>query len=243
MKWEGLDLGALSVAAASRDLRAPLVRLRQLSFELAEGDSIKSGESAVLEQMQLTLNEALQVVDQLAQAASPLEDNLRLEPIQLCGLVQEVSRSAQPLSHGLKRPFICELPPHHQQPVAVGNYQTLREILMRFLTDALRYNRSECPVKVAVQTTTKDEVKVAIRDYGTDFDGRRDASLLNPGNLIGELNPIHARPLMGSLNLLLADKLTQAMHGHVEMHRHQQGGVTIETYLPLSRQMSLLEAL
>lgn len=236
MKWQEVDLGALSVAAASRDLRAPLVRLRQLSFELSDA---KGQNQVALDQMQLTLDEMFRLVGQLAQVTKPLNNELELEPIQLDGLIQEVSCSLKPLCHSLKRDFVCELPTR-KRLIAVGNYQTLSSILTRFMSDALHYNVEQRPVELSVQASRDDQVKVAICDYGSAFDDRRDQTLLATSNLADNLNPIHTRPLMSSLNLLLASKLAQAMHGHIELHRHRKGGVTIETYLPLSHQLSLL---
>ena len=241
MKWEGVNLGALSVAAASRDLRAPLVRLRQLSFEL-EDRSINSRDTTAWSQLQLTLNEALRLVDQLSLAAQPLDDQLVLEPVSLSSLVDDVNHAVQPLSHALEREFVCELPAR-KRPVAVGNYAMLQSILVGFMSDALRYNNQPRPVELAVRIQRTDQVAVTIRDYGAEFDGRQSIRLPQAGQLVNNLNPVSSRPLMSSLNLLLADKLTRAMHGYVAVHRHRRGGVTIETCLPLSRQMSLLEVL
>ena len=39
---------------------------------------------------------------------------------------------------------------------------------------------------------------------------------------------------MGSLNLLLADKLMRAMNGDLVVHNRRKGGVAIETILPVS---------
>ena len=80
---------------------------------------------------------------------------------------------------------------------------------------------------------------IAIDDNGPELNL---AKTLFMAEQVSSTNPATTRPLMGSLNLLLANRLMQAMHGQLRVRNHRHGGVTIETSLPISHQMSLLEA-
>lgn len=227
MKQVGASLGALSVAAATRDLRTPLVRLRQLAFEVGQCGA----EPITLARMQSTLTEALGVVDELSIASSPLED-LVLEPVSVDRLLMAVQAEVQSEAQQLSCQFICVLP--KRSPLLTGNYNALKQLLVRFSLDALRYSRKT--VKLSARLTRNREVVLELRDNGAPF-----AKDVCGAVYINQLNPVASRPLMSSLNLLLAEQITRAMQGSIAFHCHRQGGMTIEAHLPESRQLSLLE--
>ena len=126
--------------------------------------------------------------------------------------------------------------------VAVGNYQALKTVLNGFLSDALYYSQSSNKdddriVRVRVGADHRQNIKLTIQDDGPNFSLTKS---LDMAKQAGVINPTEARPLMGSLNLLLADKLMRAMNGDLVVHNRRKGGVAIETILPVSRQLSLL---
>ena len=216
MSVEGVDFGSVALSAAARDLTAPLVLLRQLSFQLDSqlGDVDYPAVNQALEQMRLTIGRTFDVAEQL----SDLDFEL----------------------------------PRRQSVVAVGNYQALKLMMRSFLTDAMRYSCDAEPVdeggevavdsagrvvRVRVSAGRSGEASIAIHDNGP---GINLAKALVDARRADNVNPAVSRPLMGSLNLLLADRLMRAMHGHLRVHNHRRGGVTVETSLPISQQMSLL---
>ena len=252
MSVEGVDFGSVALSAAARDLTAPLVLLRQLSFQLDSqlGENESSAVSQALAQIRLTVGRTFDIAEQLRLAVADTED-LILEPVQLTGLCQDVSSGLQPLAHELRCSLDFELP-RRQSVVAVGNYQALKTVILGFLTDAVRYSRSdgeegsidgspapERIVRVRVATSRAGLASITIDDNGPELNL---AKALAMAEQVSNTNPATTRPLMGSLNLLLANRLMQAMHGQLRVHNHRHGGVTIETCLPISHQMSLLEA-
>lgn len=254
MSVEGVDFGSVALSAAARDLTAPLVLLRQLSFQLDSqlGDVDYPAVNQALEQMRLTIGRTFDVAEQLRTAMLDI-DHLALEPVQLAGLCQDVLTDLSPLSGEFKCDLDFELP-RRQPVVAVGNYQALKLMIRGFLTDAMRYSCDAEPVdeggeaavdstgrivRVRVSAGRSGEASIAIHDNGP---GINLAKALVDARRADNVNPAVSRPLMGSLNLLLADRLMRAMHGHLRVHNHRRGGVTVETSLPISQQMSLLGA-
>ena len=75
MSVEGADFSSTALGAAARDLTAPLVLLRQLSFQLDGQLSDASGDSAgqVLERLRLTVGHTLKISEQLRLALSEAE--------------------------------------------------------------------------------------------------------------------------------------------------------------------------
>ena len=245
MSVEGADFSSTALGAAARDLTAPLVLLRQLSFQLDGQLSDTSGDSTgqVLERLRLTVGHTLKISEQLRLALSEAEQ-LPLEPVQLNGLCCEVVREAQLFGRHFDCRVDCELP--RRTPVAVGNYQALRLMLLGFLTDAVRYsdsgdiqNRGRI-VRLRVSGCRKGRVLLEVRDDGPSFNL---AQSLRFAKDPASNNPTINRPLMGSLNLLLADRLMQAMNGDLAVSRRRRGGTILRASLESSRQLSLVGGL
>lgn len=237
MKDEGVDLSALSLTAVARDLRAPLVLMRQLSFQIQSdlGPDSVAAEQA-LKRLRLTAAEALKMTDQLASFGALSQ--LPLEPVPLNGLCTRVERELRPLGDELGQQLVCELP--CRPIIVIGNYDALRSVLVNFLTDALRYNHSDLPVRLRASVGRSRRVHLEIRDHGVGFDLNKSLVQLNydQGQTV---TPVMARPLMSTLNLLMADRLTKLMNGSLSVSKHRSGGVSVIASLPLSRQLSLLE--
>ena len=237
MSVERVDFGAVALAAATRDLTAPLVLLRQLSFELDEL-ALPAEAADTLARMQLTIDRTLAITDQLNWAGE--STNVNLEPVQLAGLCYELSRDLAPLGHELNCQLDFELPRRRHPVVAVGNYRALKEMVANFLTDALRYSADQVDGRRIVRLRVANrpgEAAIQISDTGPAVNLTESLKRMRQ---LDTVNPTATRPLMGSLNLLMADRLLRAMNGHLEVHNGRRGGVTIRACLPASHQLSLL---
>ena len=129
MSVEGVDFGSVALTAAARDLTAPLVLLRQLSFQL-DGQLAANESPATrqtLQNLRAAVGRTFNIADQLRLALAD-ENNLVLEPVQLKGLCHELNSELKPLQRELKCNLDFELP-RRQSVVAVGNYQALKTIL------------------------------------------------------------------------------------------------------------------
>ncbi|MDO4271411.1 MAG: ATP-binding protein [Candidatus Saccharibacteria bacterium] len=256
MSVEAVDFGAVALTAAVRDLTAPLVLLRQLSFQLEQQSDLQAMDSPAeraLQQMRLTIGRTFNIAEQLRLAVSEV-GQLSLEPVQLVGLCQDLRTELRPLEQELHCQLDFELP-RRSSVVAVGNYEALKIVMIGFLTDALHYQASEKPaignaksdefdtdriVRLRVAANNHGEATMAIYDRALGINLAQ--SLRSISNLADD-NPTRNRPLMGSLNLVLADRLLRAMNGRLTIHNHRQGGMTIETSLPMSCQLSLIRGL
>lgn len=214
----------MPLKAATRDLRAPLVRLRQLLLEM----SVCGASDVNLQQAIGTLGEALGIVDAL-QIAQLSPDQLSLRPIAVDQLFGDINQRVAPVAHAMQRKFVCQCP--RRSAVLLGDYQALVQFLTRSAIDALKYSTK--PVKLSARVTRRREVVLAISDQS------RSSDLPDQANLTRRLNPWLSRPLASTLNLIIAESLTQAMQGRITWRRRRSGGVTMEAHLPESHQLSL----
>lgn len=241
MSVEAVDFGSVALRAAARDLVAPLSRLRQLSFQIeSDTQSNLSPETAqALREMRLTVGQTFDIAEQL-DIATKQAQNLQLEPVQLTGLCYEIQQELAPLENVLQCELNFELP-RRNAVVVVGNYQALKTILKGFLVDAFQYSKpnddGKRVIRARVSAGKRGHAKLLVKDDGPNVNLRHSLQQAMNGK---NLNPTSSRPLSGSLNLLLANELIDAMNGKLLVHNHRQGGVTVETRLLVSNQLSFL---
>jgi two-component system phosphate regulon sensor histidine kinase PhoR len=221
------DLAVSSLIAAAHELKAPLVLLRQLSFQIDD--------EAVAERVKLTSERALRLADGLTKAAR-LEDGLfELAPINVGRSLAESIQEIAPLADA--KQIAINLPkPRRKLPMAVANRDLLRAILANLLDNALQYTQAR--VDVAAQCKQK-ELEITVRDYGATIElGEFKKLETNLGHMAQTMS---ARPLSSGLGLLIASRMSQAMHGDLRVARHRQGGLSFTLSLPAVRQLSFLE--
>jgi signal transduction histidine kinase len=231
---EGSDL---PLAAWARELKAPLVLMRQLAIELESvGDEARRAE--VIRRIRLTTERSLRLADNLTKLARLDEALFELEPVQVSGLINEVVDELSPLSRALHQTFSVQV---GRQPVlAVGHRELLRALLMGLVDNALWQPRREQLVDITARVS-RGETIVAVRDYGPimDLNEYRRLSV----SLGRRVLPISSRPLSSSLGLVIAHQFARAMNGRLSVSRHHSGGTTVRAHLPISAQLSLDEAL
>ena len=245
MSVEGVDFGSLTLTSAARDLTAPLVLLRQLSFQLDAqlSDNISPETKRTLDRIRTTIGRSFEISDQLKLALGPT-GNLALEPVQLNGLCAELNGETRTLAKETNCLVDFELP-RRQQVVAIGNYDALKTTLLGFLTDSLCCYPDKAKLTddriIRLKVGNKNgQASIAVSDGAGGINLTKTLQMISNQNSV---NPTGSRPLMGSLNLLLADRLVEAMNGKLAVHNHRGGGMTIETLLPVSQQMPLWGAL
>lgn len=240
MTVEGANLGKTALRLVARDLGAPLALLRQLTFELDNEVALAGvvGTSRACAEMRQAVEQMYQLVDKLNLLADS-SAKLALEPIPLRALCHDLGEELAPLTRERQREIRFVLP--RRDVVVTGNYGALKSITRGFLTDATRYlaptdSKSAGTLETRVTCHDNGEVSLLISDDGPAVNLSQTLKQLQRNQAV----PITARPLSSGLNLLLADSAVRAMNGELKVHNHRRGGVTIETRLLASRQLSLL---
>jgi signal transduction histidine kinase len=237
------------LVAAAHELKTPLVLLRQLSLQIGDGvdsgqpdkNSVKSDDpiqtnnfDVIARRMRLTSERALRLVDNLTRGVRLDPAQIRLEPVQLGGLLRQTTDELWPLADSLGQTFSVKLA--RRPLVAVANRGLLRALLINLLENALNYNLGK-PIELGLNRH-QASAELSVRDYGTPLDLGEWKSLEN--HLGKSAQPLSERPLSSGLGLLIADKFARAMRGRLTMRRHHGGGLTFAVSLPLSEQLSLL---
>ena len=264
MRSEGENEVSLTPAnpliVAAHELKTPLVLMRQLSLDFtdslmkSQGDDFAKDSKIIADHIRLTSEKTLRLVDSLTRAAR-LEDGLfELGPIQVTGVLREVSEEISPLSRSLKqsitvKPLQKRIGNQGSSLVVIANRELLRALILNLLDNSLQYNDSSENIEISTRIVRKTSqnpnrdvmAEIEIRDYGDEIN-LRDFRKLRDN--LGSVQPISSRPLSSGLGLAIAEIFANKMGGKLDIIRHsKRGGLSFTVALPVSRQMSLLELL
>jgi signal transduction histidine kinase len=219
------------VAALNHELRTPLQAITGFTELLRTLDLPPDRRQAALEHIGAATEHVLSMVDDLLDIAKIEADALPIlvEPVELCGLVDEVLALLAPLAeehHVTLRP-----PPG---PGAVlADRRRLRQVLINLVTNGVRYNRAggwvEVGAKDCGQAASPGTVTVVVRDSGRGIPVELVSRLFTPFDRLGA--ECSAEPGAG-LGLVVARALTQAMGGTLEIRSVAEAGTTAEITLP-----------
>jgi signal transduction histidine kinase len=236
------------VGIASHELRAPLTRL-QLSLDstehllhkvstheaVAERDS---GQQAVA-LFQEHLVRSQQQLDQLQRLIDDLVDASRVHAGKLqvrlgpCDLLEVVEHAVD-----AEREVVADRTISLQLPVDVhiaitGDAGRLEQVVLNFLTNALKYSPADRPVTVGVQTDDQ-QARVWVRDEGP---GLPEAELDRIWERFHRAPGIEVLSGMGvglGLGLYICRTIVEQHHGHVGVDSTPSVGSTFWFTLPLA---------
>lgn len=237
------------LVVAAHELKTPLVLMRQLSLELldssADADLPIEDSRVIAQKIRLTAERSLRLVDGLTRAAR-LEDGLfKLEPIYIDSVLHDIVTEISPLASALNQKIVIHKA--RQSSPVIANRDLLRALILNIIDNSLQYNNSGQAVEISMRLSRpRDHVTapqasvIEVRDHGAslslhEFRGLRDN--------LGRRQPLSDRPLSSGLGLAIAEAFAQKMNGRLDIARHRQNGLTFSVTLPLSRQLSLWDAL
>ena len=154
------------VAALNHELRTPLQAITGFTELLRTLDLPPDRRQAALEHIGAATEHVLSMVDDLLDIAKIEADALpiRVEPVELCGLLDEVLALLAPLAaehNVILRPAV----PAGRGAVRADR-RRLRQVLINLVTNGVRYNCAGGWVEVGAKDSGASTVTVAVRDSG-----------------------------------------------------------------------------
>lgn len=152
---------------------------------------------------------------------------IRVEPVELCGLLDEVLALLAPLA--AERNVILRPAVYAGRDAVRTDRRRLRQVLINLITNGVRYNCAGGWVEVGVKDSGASTVTVAVRDSGRGIPAEMMSRLFTPFDRLGA--ECSAEPGAG-LGLVVARALTEAMGGTLEIRSAAEVGTTAEITLP-----------
>jgi PAS domain S-box-containing protein len=217
------------VAALNHELRTPLQAITGFTELLRTLDLPPDRRQAALEHIGAATEHVLAMVDDLLDIAKIEADALPIliEPVELCGLLDEVLALLAPLAaehHVTLKPA----DPAGRDAV-LADRRRLRQVLINLVTNGVRYNRAGGWVEVGAAESGPSAVTVTVRDCGRGIPAAMMSRLFTPFDRLG--GECSAEPGAG-LGLVVARALTQAMAGTLQIRSTAEVGTTAEITLP-----------
>jgi two-component system, OmpR family, sensor kinase len=212
------------VADASHELRTPLTTVRGNLGLLQRTPPISTEDrDAVLADMVEECERLMRLVNNLlvlarADAGRPL----RIEPVALKPLIEEVCRQAQHLDSGrpIERDEVADV-------AAAGNRDALKQVLLILLDNALKYTPQGGTISMRV-AANGEHVTIAVRDTGLGI-----APAMLPHIFERFYRGDAARTGEGAgLGLSIARTLIEAQHGTIAVESTLGHGTTVTLSLP-----------
>lgn len=231
--WGSLTLP--SVLAAAHELKAPLVLLRQLSYQLEASGELTPDQKIVKERLRLTSERALRLVENITKT-DRLEDAMfSLEPLQAHSVWQQVASEIDPLAQQLGQTLRLKVP---KKPLLiVAHNDLLPAILMGLCDNALAHNPKGEKLTLSA-AKSHDAIVFSVRDNGPKIDAKAFREL--ESKLGTGPQPLGSRPGSSGLGLWIAGAFAKAMSSNLTVTRHQAGGMTFSLHVPISSQLSLI---
>jgi signal transduction histidine kinase len=235
---QGLSWGTLavpSVLAAAHELKAPLVLLRQLTYQLEQAGDLTSEQKLVQERIRLTTERTLRLVENITQTGRLDETLFALQPLEAHSVWQQVVSEINPLALHMDQELKLVLP---KRPLlAVGHAELLPAVLLGLCDNALAHNPRGADVTLGANLR-RGSIIFSVRDHGPRIDHTAFEQLET--RLGKSPQPLGVRPNSSGLGLWIAGNFAKAMSATLSVTRHHRGGMTFSLVLPSSGQLSLL---
>jgi len=232
------------VAALNHELRTPLQAITGFTELLRTLDLPPDRRQTALEHIDAAAGHVLSMADDLLDIAKIEADALpiRVEPVELCGLLEEVLALLAPLAAAhdvILRPPVLASTVLAGRGAVRADRRRLRQVLINLVTNGVRYNRAGGWVEIGAAYSMAGDsgagdsgastVTVAVRDSGRGIPAEMMSRLFTPFDRLGA--ECSAEPGAG-LGLVVARALTQAMDGTLEIRTAAETGTTAEITLP-----------
>ncbi len=229
------SLAMPSVLAAAHELKAPLVLMRQLTYQLDMAGELTPQQKIVQERMRLTSERALRLVENITQTSRLNEALFALEPLQVRSVWHDVATEIMPLARQMDQRLKVRVP--KKAMLVVAHRELLPAILVGLCDNALAHNPGGADVVLSAKQE-KQTVVFSVRDKGPVIDAKAFREL--ESRLGTAPQPLGSRPNSSGLGLWIAGSFARAMASHLSVTRHRTGGMTFSLHVPVSGQLSLL---
>lgn len=231
------DTQLISLAAAAHDLKSPLTTVHYLSAMLQDSslELTRDERDDYLLKMQLSAQAGLRLIDSLSQAAAVHRYQLELEPVNVAVACEDVLHEFGFAARKLSQTMELQVAPG--AALAIAHHGALKNVLANLIDNSLKHNPAEGHIRIRVGHAG-GRVVTTIRDQGPQVrigDFRRLKKQLGR-----QLHPLGARTGSSGLGVYIANSLSEAMQGRLELTRHRHTGVTFRVALLPSAQLSFL---
>lgn len=216
-------------AVVARELKRPLLELRQLAFGF---DGNGNSDEKIRSKMISVADKAIRQVNDLAKMERLASGGFELGPVAVRALCDDVISEVSELFSEKKGKMTVRY--SNRSRLVMANPELLHSVIYNFLLDATNYTDEEMKTELRVKEAS-GMVEINVRDFGPalPFDVWQEVK----SNLI-QPRDIAMRPGSSALGLYIASKFSKYMNAEVGAVRHKDGA-SFFVKIPVPRQIKM----
>jgi len=221
------------LSIASHQLYTPLTALRGYLSMMLEGDfgTISEQQKPIIDILQDSTNRLIELIKNLLDI-SRIESGrleLKLESIDLAAMAKSLVGELLPNARAKKLDLALEKP-DPALPHVVGDTQRLRQVMLNFVDNAIKYTPQGF-VHVSLQKEG-DKILFSVTDSGKGLLPEEIVKLFNKFTRVGGASRFHTEGV--GLGLYVAKQIVKEHHGDIEVKSPGLNkGSTFSLYLPI----------
>jgi PAS domain S-box-containing protein len=199
------------LSSMSHELRTPLNAIIGFS-QLLGMDELDETQQESVREISSAGRHLLELINEILDLAK-IESghiNLEIKPINLAQLVGECHTlvSSLAIKHGIR----IEVPELDDRLQVLGDPTRLKQVLLNLLSNAIKYNRADGRVRLHLQRSGAERLRLAVEDTGRGLSGEELGRLFEPFN---RLHAEHGEVEGTGIGLVIAKTLMELMQGSI----------------------------
>jgi signal transduction histidine kinase len=218
--------GVLGMVA--HDLRTPLQAVLGFAEFLLEED-LDPHQRDLAERISRAGAQMSELADELLETFSETAPELRLVPVDVVALVDEVTTRHRLLGPARVVEVRQEIAvPHGARPQVLGDQARLQRVLDNLVGNAIKFSPTGGTVTIAL-TVEGDQVAIAVSDEGPGIDAAEQEAVFTPFHRTAAAAGV---PGIG-LGLTIVRQLVERHGGSIRLHSEPGHGATFTVRLPV----------
>ncbi len=227
------------LALASHELKTPLTSVagniqiaeRRLRRAMEQDSALATDVAPLLERARRNLSRMDQLVDDLLDMSRIQAERLELttEPVDLVALVRDIVDEQRPPD--LARTILLDLP--EAQVVAQTDPERVEQVILNYLTNAIKYAPPEQPIEVGVRVEAR-QARVWVRDEGPGLAARDQERVWERFHRVEGIEHRAGSRVGLGLGLYISRTIVERLGGQVGVESIPGEGATFWFTLPLN---------
>ncbi|MDH4120913.1 MAG: PAS domain S-box protein [Deltaproteobacteria bacterium] len=227
------------LSSMSHELRTPLNSImgfaQLMQAENAGKENLEQKE--YLEYIMKGGQHLLALIDEVLDLAKIESGNVRfsIEPIQVAHVVEECLSINRPVAFKRNVTLVNGLNP--ETPAWIkADASRLRQILLNFLSNAIKYNKEGGQATVTVCPGETGRIRLCVTDTGKGIPAAKQAQVFLPFNRLGmEMSSVEGT----GIGLAISKKITELMQGSIGMESREGEGSSFWVEFPQAEPMEI----